>query len=57
MTQQEFTAAVAEMRLLQKSYFKTRNRSVLDACKSKEKQVDAFLESLDHQYQQIQLIN
>ena len=57
MTQQEFTAAVAEMRLLQKNYFKTRDRAILEACKSLEKKVDTYLESLDHKYQQISIIS
>lgn len=56
MTHQEFTAAVAEMRMLQKNYFKTRDRGVLDSCKFLEKKVDAYLESLDHQYNQLPLI-
>jgi hypothetical protein len=50
MTYPEFIAAVAEMRLLQKSYFQTRNRSTLDACKFKERQVDQFIATCDRQY-------
>ena len=50
MTYPEFIATVGEMRLLQKNYFQTRNRSVLDACKFKEKQVDEFIASCDHKY-------
>lgn len=47
MTHREFTLAVAEMRLLQKAYFKSRDRIILSACKSKEKQVDSYLSSFD----------
>lgn len=46
MTHQEFIAKVAEMRSLQKEYFRDRSRSTLDRCKFIEREVDRELEKL-----------
>jgi hypothetical protein len=35
-----------EMRVLQRKYFKG-DKSVLDACKAKEKEVDSFIKSIE----------
>ena len=44
MTHQEFIAKVAEMRSLQKEYFRDRSRSTLDRCKFIEREVDRAIE-------------
>ena len=46
MTHNEFIAKVAEMRSLQKEYFRDRDRSILDRCKFLEKEVDLELKKL-----------
>lgn len=46
MTHQEFIDKVAQMRTLQKEYFRDRNRSTLDQCKFVEREVDRALEDL-----------
>lgn len=46
MTHQEFIAKVAEMRSLQKEYFRDRSRSTLDQCKFIEREVDQEIEKL-----------
>lgn len=55
MTHQEFVAAVAKMRSLQKEYFRDRNRSTLDQCKFIEREVDRELEKLLSPVQQTTL--
>lgn len=46
MTHQEFIAKVAEMRSLQKEYFRDRSRSTLDRCKFIEREVDREIEKI-----------
>jgi hypothetical protein len=55
MTHDEFVAAVAKMRSLQKEYFRDRNRSTLDQCKFIEREVDRELEKLLSPVQQTTL--
>jgi hypothetical protein len=55
MTNEEFIAAVAKMRSLQKEYFRDRNRSTLDQCKFIEREVDRELEKLLSPVQQTTL--
>lgn len=46
MTHEEFIAKVAQMRTLQKEYFRDRSRSTLDQCKFIEREVDRAIEEL-----------
>lgn len=52
---QEFIALVAEMRSLQKQYFKTCDRSTLEKSKSVERQVDAAIAELSQTTKQTSL--
>jgi hypothetical protein len=55
MTHQEFVSLVANMRSLQKEYFRDRNRSTLDQCKFIEREVDREVEKLLSPVQQTTL--
>lgn len=44
MSKDEFIALVFKMRKLQKKYFKSRTKDVLNECKSIEYQVDRYYE-------------
>lgn len=46
ITFENFATAVSRMRVLQVTYFKTRNSDVLKNAKEAEKKVDALLEIL-----------
>lgn len=41
---EEFTKKVAEMRRLQKEYFRSRDPHTLQACKKAEREVDTYIE-------------
>lgn len=43
MTDQQFVETVAEMRRLQKEYFRTRDKGILDRCRFIERQVDLHI--------------
>jgi len=43
MDAKQFREAVANMRSLQREYFKTRDHLILQRCKSAEKAIDAYL--------------
>ncbi len=45
MTYQEFRELVANLRLTQKNYFKTRDSALLSECRRLEKAVDEALKS------------
>lgn len=47
MNSRDFFDKVALMRQLQKEYFKTRNKSVLEQCKAVEKEVDVELKRVN----------
>jgi hypothetical protein len=46
MTQSEFIELVAQMRTAQKTYFKTRSKTILEQSKALERQVDAAVVQL-----------
>jgi hypothetical protein len=46
----DFVLAVEEMRALQKKYFLTRNKSVLEASKAQERRVDNMIEEYDYDH-------
>lgn len=47
MNSRDFFDKVALMRRLQKEYFKTRNKSVLEQCKAVEKEVDVEIKRVN----------
>ena len=47
MNSREFFSKVALMRKLQQEYFKTRSKSVLDKCKTVEREVDAEIKRVN----------
>lgn len=47
MNSREFFSKVALMRQLQQEYFKTRSKSVLNECKTVEREVDAEIKRVN----------
>ncbi len=47
MDYKQFREAVANMRSLQKEYFKTRDHLILQRCKAAEKAIDEFLKAIE----------
>lgn len=47
MNSREFFSKVALMRQLQKEYFKTRSKSVLDECKTVEREIDTEIKRVN----------
>ncbi|ERJ80049.1 hypothetical protein J5A56_00540 [Prevotella melaninogenica] len=47
MNSREFFSKVALMRQLQQEYFKTRRKSVLNECKTVEREVDAEIKRVN----------
>lgn len=47
MNSREFFSKVALMRQLQQEYFKTRSKSILDECKTVEREVDAEIKRVN----------
>lgn len=47
MNSRDFFSKVALMRQLQQEYFKTRSKSVLDKCKTVEREVDAEIKRVN----------
>ena len=47
MNSRDFFSKVAFMRQLQKEYFKTRSKSILDECKTIEREVDAEIKRVN----------
>ena len=50
MNSREFFDKVALMRKLQQEYFKTRSKTILDDCKTVEREIDAEIKRVKRYY-------